>query len=73
MVRWIHVKIVLNVEKAWNFAQMRLLSCRPRIDLGAFRKFPPFVCVPMLLLENKVFLLKGKILENELLAFKKQK
>ena len=34
----IHVKIALNVVKAWNFVKIKLLSCRSGTDLGPFRK-----------------------------------
>ena len=41
----IHAEIVKNVVKAWNFVQIKLLSCRTRIDLEAFRKSSPFACM----------------------------
>ena len=35
----IHVKIALNMAKAWNLVQMKILSCGSKIELLAFRKF----------------------------------
>ena len=46
----IHAKIGLHVIKAWNLVQMKLLSCRSEIELGAFQKLSPFVCMPIWLL-----------------------
>ena len=43
----IHVKNALNVVKSWNSVRMKLLLCRSRIDLGAFLKLSPSVCVPI--------------------------
>ena len=50
----IHVEIALNVIKAWNLVQMKLLSCRSRNDLGACRKSLPFVCIAIWLLQTQV-------------------
>ena len=50
-----HVKIAINVGKAWNLARMKLLSCRSKKELGAFRQFSPFVCMPIWLLQTQVF------------------
>ena len=55
IVHWIHTKIALNVVKAWNLLQMKLLSCRSKIELRAFRNFSPFVCMPICLLQAEVF------------------
>ena len=41
LVPQIHVEIVLNVVMAWNLAQIKLLSCRSRIDLRALKKSAP--------------------------------
>ena len=73
--------------KAWNLVQMKLLSCRSRTDLGAFRKSCFYVNMAA---SNKVCMyvcmyvcmcvrvcvcasspLNRKIKENDLLAFKK--
>ena len=43
----IHAKIALNVVTVFNLVQMKLLSCISKIELGAFRKFLPFVCMPI--------------------------
>ena len=37
LVPQIHVKIALNVVKAWNLVQMKLLSWRSKIEFGAIR------------------------------------
>ena len=67
-------KIAQNVVKAWNFVQIKLSPCRSRIDLGVFRKFSPFRCVPICMAaSNAGIQLKGKIQENDLLVFKKLK
>ena len=41
--------------KGLEFGTKKLSSCRPRIDLGEFRKFSPFVFMPIWLLETKVY------------------
>ena len=38
----IHVEIALNLVKAWNLVQMKLLSCGSRIDLGGISKMFAF-------------------------------
>ena len=55
-----HVKIALKVVKAWDLVQMKLLSCRSKIELGA----------NMAVLKKGVPL-KGKNEEDDLLAFNK--
>ena len=34
LVPWMHVKIAQKVIKAWNFVQMKLLSCRSKMEFG---------------------------------------
>ena len=41
------LKIELHVIKVWNLVQMKLVSRRSGIDLGAFRTFSPSVCMPI--------------------------
>ena len=55
LVQQMHVKVALNVVKAWNFYTNEASSCGSRIDLGAFRKFSLFVRLPIWLLQTKVF------------------
>ena len=55
LVRRMHVKVALNVVKAWNFYTNEDSSCWSRIDSGAFRKFSRFVRLPIWLLQTKVF------------------
>ena len=42
-------------KEAWNFVQMKLLPCRSRTDVGPFRKFSIFVCVPTWQFQTKEF------------------
>ena len=55
LVPRIHVKIALNVVNAWNLVQMKLLSCRSRIDMGTFRKFLLFVRMPIWLFKHRYY------------------
>ena len=45
----IHVKIALNVVNAWNLVQIKFSSCTffKKNEMGAFRKFSAFVCLPI--------------------------
>ena len=61
IVSRIHVKIALNVVKAWNLVQMKLLSFGSKIELGAFWKFWPCICMPVWLLQTQVFHWRKKI------------
>ena len=52
VVQQIRVKIALDRVKAWNFVQIKLLSCKSRIDLGYFKNSDLF-CMPIWLLQTK--------------------
>ena len=67
----IQVKIALNVGKAWNLVQMKLLSHRSRTDLRTN------LCLLFVwqcgCFKHKCSPLTKKIQENDLLAFKNRK
>ena len=39
-------KNALNMVKAWNLVEMNLFSCQSKVELGLFRKYSSFVCMP---------------------------
>ena len=59
----IRVKIALNVVKASKLVQMKLITYRSKLSLGAFRKFSAFVLTPIWLPQTRHFTEK-EILEK---------
>ena len=54
-VQRMRVKIALNVVKASKLVQLKLITYRSKLGLGAFRKFSAFVLTPIWLPQIKAF------------------